>query len=156
MPLYDCVLLLKPHVRRESILTLMTRIGDHVATRNGVVTEMKSFGTIQLGYGIKKLDGRFFEGQLVQMTMMATPNMNKELHYLNKEDRLLRWLLTKHRNTVYTIEDYDEDTGKNGLKRFSYGGGILNFLGNKDDEEVDEDSEDEDDAGGRYENRPRL
>ncbi|KFK39217.1 hypothetical protein AALP_AA3G214500 [Arabis alpina] len=30
--------------------------------------------------------------------MMATPNMNKELHYLNKEDKLLRWLLVKHRD----------------------------------------------------------
>ncbi|CAN0881484.1 hypothetical protein LINGRAHAP2_LOCUS14265 [Linum grandiflorum] len=146
MPLYDCVLLLKPRVERLSILSLMTRIGNHVATRNGVVTEMKSFGTIQLGYGIKKLDGRFFQGQLVQMTMMATPNMNKELHYLNKEDRLLRWLLTKHRNTVYSHEDYDEDIGRNGLKKYSYSGGVLNFLEN--DEDVDEDSEDEDDDAG--------
>jgi len=24
--------------------------------------------------------------------------MNKELHYLNKEDKLLRWLLVKHRD----------------------------------------------------------
>ncbi|VVA98141.1 unnamed protein product [Arabis nemorensis] len=30
--------------------------------------------------------------------MMATPNLNKELHYLNKEDKLLRWLLVKHRD----------------------------------------------------------
>ena len=91
----------------------------------------------------------------MQMTMMATPNMNKELHYLNKEDRLLRWLLTKHRNTVYSHDDYDEDTGKNGLKKYSYGGAILNFLEN-DDDDVDEDSEDEDDAGGRNDDRPRL
>lgn len=34
----------------------------------------------------------------MQITMMATPNMNKELHYLNKEDKLLRWLLVKHRD----------------------------------------------------------
>lgn len=34
----------------------------------------------------------------MQVTMMATPNMNKELHYLNKEDKLLRWLLVKHRD----------------------------------------------------------
>lgn len=38
------------------------------------------------------------QGQLMQITMMATPNMNKELHYLNKEDKLLRWLLVKHRD----------------------------------------------------------
>ena len=38
------------------------------------------------------------QGQLMQITMMTTPNMNKELHYLNKEDKLLRWLLVKHRD----------------------------------------------------------
>ena len=38
------------------------------------------------------------QGQLMQITMMATPNINKELHYLNKEDKLLRWLLVKHRD----------------------------------------------------------
>ncbi|KAI9075073.1 hypothetical protein K1719_042971 [Acacia pycnantha] len=42
-----------------------------------------------LGYGIKKLDGRYYQGHMMQMTMMATPSINKELHYLNKEDRLL-------------------------------------------------------------------
>lgn len=39
-----------------------------------------------------------FQGQLMQMTMMTPPNFNNELHYLNKEDRLLRWLLVKHRD----------------------------------------------------------
>ncbi|KAJ8446741.1 hypothetical protein Cgig2_002903 [Carnegiea gigantea] len=134
MPLYDCVMLLKPHVKKESLMDLVARVSKHVYARNGVLTDIKSFGTVQLGYGIKKLDGRYFQpslrfgplvslelgsddiseaegckgrrggrggtkGQLMQMTMMATPNINKELHYLNKEDRLLRWLLVKHRDT---------------------------------------------------------
>ncbi|CAN1165979.1 hypothetical protein LINPERPRIM_LOCUS34042 [Linum perenne] len=146
MPLYDCVLLLKPHVERIPILSLLTRIGNHVATRNGVVTEIKSFGKINLGYGIKKLDGRFFQGQLVQMTMMATPNMNKELHYLNKEDQLLRWLLTKHRNTVYSLNDFDEDTGKNGLRKYTNSGSIFDGTGiNVLDDDLDYDSVDEED-----------
>ncbi|AES96438.1 LRR receptor-like kinase family protein, putative [Medicago truncatula] len=40
-------------------------------------------------------------GQMMQVSMMATPEINKELHYLNKEDKLLRWLLVKqarHKN----------------------------------------------------------
>ncbi|OVA12473.1 Ribosomal protein S6 [Macleaya cordata] len=98
MPLYDCMLLLKPHVKKEPMMDLVGRIGQHVYRRNGVLTEIKSFGTVQLGYGIKKLDGKYFQGVLMQMTMMVTPNINKELHYLNKEDRLLRWLLVKHRD----------------------------------------------------------
>ena len=92
MPLYDCMLLVKPNVKKEALLDLVVRVSKHVFRRNGVITDMKSFGDVHLGYGIKKLDGRFYKGTLMQMTMMATPNMNKELHYLNKEDRLLRTL----------------------------------------------------------------
>ncbi|KAG5225985.1 Ribosomal protein [Salix suchowensis] len=109
MPLYDCMLMLKPHVRKEALMDLVARVGKHVYSRNGVVTDIKSFGTVQLGYGIKKLDGRHYQGQLMQMTMMATPNINKELHYLNKEDRLLRWLLVKHRDVKFGLEFMDED-----------------------------------------------
>uniref|UniRef100_M4E0Q5 Ribosomal protein S6 n=1 Tax=Brassica campestris TaxID=3711 RepID=M4E0Q5_BRACM len=93
MPLYDCMLLFKPVIRKEGLIDLVARIGKHVYSKNGVLTEVKSFGKVELGYGIKKLDGRHY-----QITMMATPNINKELHYLNKEDKLLRWLLVKHRD----------------------------------------------------------
>lgn len=61
MPAYDCMLLFKPHVRKEALIDLVSRVGKHVYKRNGVVTEIKSFGNIQLGYGVKKLDGRFYQ-----------------------------------------------------------------------------------------------
>lgn len=61
MPPYDCMLLFKPTVRKEALIELVARVGKHVYKRNGVVTEVKSFGTVQLGYGVKKLDGRFFQ-----------------------------------------------------------------------------------------------
>ncbi|XP_028798711.1 uncharacterized protein LOC114754133 [Neltuma alba] len=109
MPLYDCMLLFKPHLKKEPIMDLVARVGKHVYRRNGVLTDIKSFGTVQLGYGIKKLDGRYYQGQMMQMTMMATPSINKELHYLSKEDRLLRWLLVKHRNTQYGIDFLNEE-----------------------------------------------
>ncbi|PQP92914.1 uncharacterized protein Pyn_33690 [Prunus yedoensis var. nudiflora] len=61
MPLYDCMLLMKPHVRKEALMDLIARVSKHVYRRNGVLTDMKSFGTVQLGYGIKKLDGRYYQ-----------------------------------------------------------------------------------------------
>ncbi|CAK9321805.1 unnamed protein product [Citrullus colocynthis] len=138
MPLYDCMLLMKPHVKKEALLDLVARVGKHVFRKNGVVCDIKSFGVVQLGYGIKKLDGRYYQGQLMQMTMMATPNMNKELHYLNKEDRLLRWLLVKHRDTKYGLEFLSEDDGKSELSKFS-----LRSMTDEDDEDEDDDDDDD-------------
>jgi small subunit ribosomal protein S6 len=61
MPLYDCMLLVKPLVTREAMAELVGRVARRAYQRNGVVTDVKSFGTICLGYGIKKLDGRHFK-----------------------------------------------------------------------------------------------
>ncbi|XP_047332621.1 uncharacterized protein LOC124936188 [Impatiens glandulifera] len=133
MPLYDCMLLLKPHVKKESLMDLVARVGKHVCARNGVLAEVKSFGTVQLGYGIKKLDGKYYQAQLMQMTMMTPPSFNKELHYLNKEDRLLRWLLVKHRDVKCGVEYLGEDEDQGELSRL------------RSSHEDDMDDEDEDD-----------
>jgi len=61
MPPYDCMLLFKPNVKKEALIGLVSRIGKHVCKRNGVVTAVKSFGTTQLGYGVRKRDGRFYQ-----------------------------------------------------------------------------------------------
>ena len=61
MPLYDCMLLLKPHIKMPDVMDLVSRVGKHIYQRNGVLTELKSLGTVHLGYGIKKLDGRHFQ-----------------------------------------------------------------------------------------------
>ncbi|CAI9760598.1 unnamed protein product [Fraxinus pennsylvanica] len=42
-------------------MELVSRVGKHVYRKNGVVADIKSFGTVQLGYGIKKLDGKYFQ-----------------------------------------------------------------------------------------------
>ncbi|PSS15828.1 30S ribosomal protein [Actinidia chinensis var. chinensis] len=138
MPLYDCMLLLKPGVTREALIDLVARVGKHIYRRNGVLTDLKSYGTVQLGYGIKKLDGRYYQGQLMQMTMMTPPSFNDEMHYLNKEDRLLRWLLVKHRDIKYGLEFLNDDDGKGELSKFR----------SSLYEDVDSDEDDDDDEYG--------
>ncbi|XP_042504469.1 uncharacterized protein LOC122081414 [Macadamia integrifolia] len=137
MPLYDCMLLLKPHVNKEALIDLVARVGGHVYARNGVLANIKSLGTVQLGYGIRKLDGRHYQGQLMQMTMIVTPTFNKELQYLNKEDRLLRWLLVKHRNTKFGLEFVGDNDGKGDLNKFPRSRMY-------DEEDVDDDDDDDD------------
>ncbi|KAK9266614.1 hypothetical protein L1049_003566 [Liquidambar formosana] len=146
MPLYDFMLMVKPHVKKEAVMELVARVGKHVCRRNGVLTDMKSFGAVQLGYGVKKLDGRYYQGRLMQMTMMVTPNFNKELHYLNKEERLLRWLLVRHRNTKYGLEFLSEDDGKkDDLSLFpqscTYNDGDIDGDDNDDDDDDEYDME---------------
>ncbi|XP_062189718.1 uncharacterized protein LOC133892782 [Phragmites australis] len=146
MPLYDCLLLAKPAVTRESLAELVARVARRAYQRNGVVTDLKSLGKVQLGYGIKKLDGRHFQGQLMQMTMMVPPSFTQELHYLNKEDRLLRWLVVKHRDAVYGLEFINEDDGRNEMSSFN-----LSHMRHGDDIEIDDDDEDDDDDDYEYE-----
>lgn len=149
MPLYDCVMLLKPHVKKESLMDLVARVSKHVYARNGVLTDIKSFGTVQLGYGIKKLDGRYFQGQLMQMTMMATPNINKELHYLNKEDRLLRWLLVKHRDTKYGLDFLSDEGSRGEFNRLTR----PTIYDDADDADEDEDDDDDEEYQPETQNK---
>ncbi|VAI92708.1 30S ribosomal protein S6-like [Triticum dicoccoides] len=140
MPLYDCMLMVKPMVTKEAIAELVARVAGRAYQRNGVVTELKSFGKVHLGYGIRKLDGRHFQGQLMQMTMMVPPSFTKELHYLNKEDRLLRWLVVKHRDAVYGLEFINEDDGRYEMDSFR-----CKAASTQDDDDVDEYDDDDDD-----------
>ncbi|KAJ9557797.1 hypothetical protein OSB04_012411 [Centaurea solstitialis] len=141
MPLYDCMLLLKPHVKKESVIELVSRVGKHVCRRNGVITDVKSHGTVQLGYGIKKLDGRYYQGQMMQMTMMTPPSFNSELHYLNKEDRLLRWLLVKHRDIKFGGDFLTEDDGRSDLRMMRSSIYDVDSDDDEDDDHEDDNTE---------------
>ncbi|KAJ1685186.1 hypothetical protein LUZ63_016576 [Rhynchospora breviuscula] len=155
MPLYDCMLLVKTVARKEEIKDLLARVGRMVFQRNGAITDLKSFGTIPLAYGIKKRDGRHFQGQLMQMTMMVPPSFPQELHYLNKEDRLLRWLVVKHRDAVYGLEFMNDRDDRDELSLLSSSPlSTKHDIQDEDEDDVDdydEDDDDDDDVEYEYE-----
>ncbi|MQM20215.1 hypothetical protein Taro_053229 [Colocasia esculenta] len=95
----------------------------------------------QPGFGQVAFEAAGFSAhaQLMQMTMMVPPSFPKELHYLNKEDRLLRWLVVKHRGVKYGIEFLSEEEGQSVL-RFPSG----NLTAGDDDEDDDDEDDDED------------
>jgi len=76
----------------------------------------------------------------MQMTFMVPPSFNKELQYLNKEDRLLRWLVVKHRsNSVYGLEQTNEDEGSDDFRMFR----DYNKVDDDTDDDEDDDEEEE-------------
>jgi small subunit ribosomal protein S6 len=106
MPLYDIMLMLKPMVTRESAAELVARVARRAYQRNGVVTDLKSFGKVHLGYGIMKLDGRHLQvrpdSPLFICTLLVKPRIPLALDLVtarNGDDliRLAR-LMRKGRN----------------------------------------------------------
>lgn len=57
MPLYDVVVMLKTGVVRREVVDLVRAVGSRVIADGGVVCDIKSFGSMQLAYEIKKPDG---------------------------------------------------------------------------------------------------
>lgn len=74
----------------------------------------------------------------MQMTMMTPPSFNSELHYLNKEDRLLRWLLVKHRDIKFGGEFLSEDDGRSDLRMMRSSIYDINSEDEDDDDEEEE------------------
>lgn len=78
------------------------------------------------------------------MTMMTPPSINSEMYYLNKEDRLLGWLLIKHRDIKFgggTTSGFDIANELRDLKTVLNDGKMIEEDDDDDDDDDDEQSE---------------
>lgn len=96
MPLYDLVVMLKSKITNREVIDVMQTAAKRVYADKGVVTNIMSFGKIGLAYEIRKRDGLHKEGRMMQMTVMAPSSFPKDLLYLNKDERLLRWMVVNN------------------------------------------------------------
>lgn len=61
MPLYDVICLFKAAAARKEVVEIMASVGRRVYAKNGVVTNVTSYGVQPLGYQIKRQGTRFDE-----------------------------------------------------------------------------------------------
>lgn len=54
MPLYELLCLAKPTVGRPEMARMMERVGNLVMEKNGVLTDLRSYGLQHLAYDIRK------------------------------------------------------------------------------------------------------
>lgn len=60
------------------------------------------------------------QGQMLQMTVQAPPSLNRDLEYLNKDERLLRWMVRKADRRAGW-----RPGGRGELRREGPGGGLV-------------------------------
>lgn len=87
------------------------------------------------------------QGQLLQMTMMTPPSINSELYYLNKEDRLLRWLLIKHRDFKFRGSSMGEVDIASELRDVKSVLNDGNMIEEEEDDNDDDDGDEQSESG---------
>ncbi|CAI5507729.1 unnamed protein product, partial [Closterium sp. Naga37s-1] len=97
MPPYEVLVMAKAAVQRRELADLVRGLAQRVISDGGVVMAVKSYGTVRLAYDVKKRDGWHQQGQVVQLEVNAPASLAQQLEHLNKDERLLRWLLLKSR-----------------------------------------------------------
>ncbi|GJP63879.1 hypothetical protein CLOP_g20911 [Closterium sp. NIES-67] len=97
MPAYEVLVMAKAAVQRGELVDVVRGLAQRVIKDGGVVMAVKSYGTVRLAYDVKKRDGWHQQGQVVQVEVNAPASLAQQLEHLNKDERLLRWLLLKRR-----------------------------------------------------------
>ncbi|KAI4312089.1 hypothetical protein MLD38_036941 [Melastoma candidum] len=103
--LYDCVMLFKANVAKDRVANFLSDDGEARLSverrrpRHQVLRITRLLGSFDMVMVFFVFIYAVVQDQLMQMTMMAIPNISKELHYLNKEDCLLGWLLSSNTAT---------------------------------------------------------
>ncbi|KAG8096477.1 hypothetical protein GUJ93_ZPchr0013g35703 [Zizania palustris] len=89
------------------------RVGRRVYQWNGVVTDPKSFGTVHLCYGIRKLDGRYFQVNQPDSPLLTAPLALGEVSSVSWRTTLLLVIRDESKTPLnYLTQALKEDTQK--------------------------------------------
>ena len=98
MPLYDLLAIVAAATPTRSVAEVLRRAAGAVVDAGGVVTDVKSFGTRQLAYTIRKAGVLHTAGQYVQLSFATNPKtLDFIAHDLRTDERVVRWLVKKGR-----------------------------------------------------------
>eukprot|EP00271_Cylindrocystis_brebissonii_P021298 TRINITY_DN7511_c0_g1_i1.p1 TRINITY_DN7511_c0_g1~~TRINITY_DN7511_c0_g1_i1.p1 ORF type:complete len:110 (+),score=23.39 TRINITY_DN7511_c0_g1_i1:207-536(+) len=109
MPLYNLVVMVKGRAHKQEIVDILRSAAKRVYEGKGIVTNVTSYGRVPLAYEIKKKDGRHSEAQMLEMGVMAPSSLANDLLFLNRDERLLRWMLVGHRGHQWTQRSNSEE-----------------------------------------------
>ncbi|CAK0786027.1 hypothetical protein CVIRNUC_009240 [Coccomyxa viridis] len=96
MPLYELFCMARPALARPDAAQLIRNIAGAVLSRDGVLTDIKSFGDRQLAYTIKRPGQRYEEAFMWQIDFAAPPSVLDNLkHLLKVDNRIIRYVFLK-------------------------------------------------------------
>lgn len=96
MPLYDVLAIVAAATPQRMVAEVLRRAATTVHDAGGVVTDIKSFGTRQLAYAIRKAGVTHTAGQYVQLSFATNPKtLDWIAHDLRTDERVVRWLVKK-------------------------------------------------------------
>ncbi|KAF8073141.1 OST1A [Scenedesmus sp. PABB004] len=93
---YELLALARPTLGRPELAQLMGRVGELVAARGGVVTDVASYGEQALAYRIRGVAGKFDKAHIVQLDFAVSPAALQDIAMeMRVNEDVLRWVVKR-------------------------------------------------------------